>query len=330
MALGVAAEGALEQALARLGAALGLGPEQRLTLTAGGTAANALAIACAVGARPGRHLIAQPTEHPSVLRPLRALEEAGYELTWLGVDPDGRVDPEELAAALRPDTALCSLMAANHETGALQPLAAVAARCRAAGVLLHSDAVQALGRLPLAALPADLLTFSAHKLGGPRGLGGLISGPLAPACTGHGPGARRVAALAAALEAGLPDPEQVRASRDALEAELLARVAGARRNGPPVARLPGHLSLSFPGVSGEALALELDLAGIAASSGAACASGEARPSHVLVAMGRSAREASESLRLSLGRPLDAAERARVVASVERAVARLRGLAGAGS
>ena len=319
-------------AKARLAAALGIVPE-RLVLTEGGSQANALALRALAerGRTQGRlHVISQPSEHPSVLETLAELEGAGCELEWLGLDSEGCVDPAELARRLRPETSFVSVMSANHETGTLQPTRRLAELCAAAQVPFHSDAVQALRYFPPSELAGDLLTLGGHKLRGPRGIGALLLGSetygLELAATAPSPS--RVQALATALEAQPPaQAPDLAASRDALQAELAAAIPGLEVNGGqgPGARLAGHLSLSVPGLSGEALVLDLDLAGIAASSGAACSSGTEGPSPVLIAMGRDRAQASGSLRLTLGRPLDPAERARVVQALSASVQRLRAL-----
>ena len=292
--------------------------------------ANGLALEAALAARPGRaHVISQRSEHSSLLRALAALEERGCALSWLDLDREGRVDPAQLGALIRPgETALVSVMAANHETGALQPLAGLRERCREAGVLLHTDATQGLRALaPLSPLPADLISFAGHKHGGPRGVGGLVLAPgLAPPRTWPA-SPPHVDALATALEASRGALAGLAAARDELERALLAAIPGAVRSGPARARLPGHLSLLVPDLSADALLLELDLAGLALSSGAACSSGEGGPSHVLLAMGLDPAAASGALRFSLGAPLEPAERARVVEALRAGVARLRTIAG---
>jgi len=321
----------LAAARARLAAALGLAESASLLPTLGGSLANGLALEAALAARPGRtHLISQRSEHSSVLRALEALERRGCRLSWLDLDPEGRVDPAQLDELLRPETAAVSVMTANHETGALQPLAELHARCRAAGVLLHTDATQGLRTLtPLAPLPADLISFAGHKHGGPRGVGAVVlaEGIAEPRTWPASP--PHVLSLAAALE---EEPrarsQELARARDELEGELLAALPGARRNGPALARLPGHLSISVPGLSADALLLELDLAGLALSSGAACSSADAGPSHVLLAMGLDPAEAGASLRFSLAEPLDRVGLERVVAALRAGALRLRAIAGA--
>lgn len=315
---------------------LGVAPE-RLRLCDGGTAANAAALSTI---RPGcgrLHVISQPTEHPSVLAPLRARAARGeLELEWLAVDEDGRVDPEDLARRLRPDTALVSLMLANHETGVVQPVAEVARVCRERGrALLHVDAVQgAAGGLEVRpeALGADLVTLSGHKLHGPKGVGVLAASGrpvLGEAAARPAPSAALTVGLAAALEAGATAANRaaLAAARDTLQASLVAAVPGLVVNGARAPRLPGHLSVCVPGVSGEALVVALDAAGIAASAGSACASADRAPSPVLLALGRPPELARGGLRLTMDEPLELAAIERVAEAVARAVRRLRLLAG---
>lgn len=323
---------------AEVAAALGVAPEA-LRLTTGGTAANHLALRGAVAAFGVRRLISQPTEHPSVREALRALEAEGLPVTWLPVDGDGRVRPDELRGALaageRP--ALVSLMHANNETGVLQPVADAAALAREAGARLHVDAVQSARHLDVrpAALGADLVVLTAHKLDGPKGAAAVVAAPGARAALAAGgaapaPGPAALAGFAAALarRARLRaegEASRVAASRDALQAAL-AGIPGLRVTGAAAPRLPGHLHVTLPDVSGDALVLLLDEEGIACSTGAACAAGDPSPSRVLLALGRSPAEARGSLRLSLPGPLDAAEVARVAGQLAAAVRRLRALA----
>jgi len=321
-------------ARARLAGLLGVTPEA-VTLTSGGTeACNAGVLGTARAARSrGRHVVSQPTEHPAVLRALERLAGEGYEVTHLPVDGEGRVQPDDLARALRPDTVLCAVMRANNETGVLQPTRALGAVARAAGVTLFVDAVQAARweDASPAALGADLVALSAHKLDGPKGVGALVGG-RAPGPPPRGVGPHLAAAFAEALALRAArrggDAPAVASSRDALERAILRAVPGALPNGAGGPRLPGHLNASLPGVSGEAVAVELDRGGISASSGSACSTGAPGPSHVLLASGRSRAEAAGSVRLTLARPLDADERRRVVSAIAAAVERLGRLAGA--
>ncbi len=337
---GAAGEAIAAPARARVAEQLGCALD-RLLLTSGGTEANLLALRVALAARPQRspaRVITQPTEHPSVLAPLRALEGSGaLRVTWLPVDGQGRVDPDALSEALREEAALVSVMLANHETGVVQPIGPLSASCRAAGALLHVDAVQAARSLDvsLRTWGADLLTISGHKLNGPKGVGALalsdrLGGVSRPRPLGT-PSVAAVEGLATALESpdrrSAPLQAALAASRDALQREVQEAVPQVVLNGGEAERLPGHLNLSVPGVSGEALVVALDRAGIDASSGSACASGQDAPSPVLLAMGRPSSAARGSLRLTLGMPLTAREVERTVGAIAAAVGRLRALTG---
>jgi cysteine desulfurase len=306
---GRAARGAIDLAREQVAALLGARPRE-IVFTSGATEANSLALLGAVRAGGTRRVACSAVEHPSVLRALDALRP-GIELDVIGVGRDGRVAED---APLPAGTGLVSLMLANNETGAIQPVQAVAARARELGAVVHSDAVQACGRMPVNALDlgVDLLSLSAHKMHGPKGAGALFvrSGVrLAPPFRGGEhergirPGTENVAAIA-----GLGAAAEVAArdlgARRGLWAELRSFVArvrdgipGARVNSPPDA-IPNTISVTFPGTPGDALLAGLDLAGIAVSTGSACASGAAEPSHVLVAMGLTRAEASESVRVS--------------------------------
>jgi len=320
-AFGWDAERAVDRARRTLASALGAAPNE-IVFTSGTTESVNLALQGAARARRprGRHLVTTAIEHPAVLETLEALTNEGFELEVVGVDGAGRVDPAEFAAALREDTTLASVMFANNEVGAIQPIAKIGAACRARGVWLHVDAAQALGRLPidLAELPVELLSASAHKMHGPKGAGLLFCRSRAPHVTlepvffggGHERGLRpgtldvpAIVGFATALEIALADREgeqaRIAALRDRLESLLLDSVSGARRNGPDRDRLAANLNLSIPGVAIEAVLAELE--GLAVSSGSACASASQRPSHVLAAMGLSPALARASLRFGLSR-----------------------------
>jgi cysteine desulfurase len=252
-----------------------------------------------------------------VLNSAKALERAGYKVTFLPVDAEGRVSAAAVRAALRADTALVSLQYANNEVGTIQPVEEIGELCRAAGVLFHTDAVQAVGSLPIdvSKQPFDLLALSAHKFHGPKGAGVLYC--RKGACpqrfldggkqeNAHRAGTENVAAIvgmATALEEACADREanaaHVRALRDAVQAQLI-RLPGARVNGGEAARLPGILSVSFESADGQSLLYEMDLRGVAVSSGSACTAGAIEPSHVLRAMGLPYALAHGSMRISLG------------------------------
>jgi cysteine desulfurase len=339
---GARARAELERARERVAALVGARPAE-VVFTSGATEANDLAIRGLAGARSarGRHLVASAVEHPSVDEPLEALRAAGWRVTRVPVDAEGRLDPEALDAALSPDTALVSVIWANNETGVIAPVESVAEVCRARGVPLHVDATQAVGKVPvrLDRVPADLLSASAHKFNGPKGAGFLVvRGGLELEARLRGGGQERgrrggtpnvvgIAGLGAAAEAAARElPERARvfaALRDRLWDGLEAKVPGVRRNGSPLHVLPNTLNVEFPGAPGDVLVEALDGEGVAASAGAACASGARHASPVLLAMGRTLAEARASVRFSVGLGVDRAQIDRVVALVPDLVARVR-------
>jgi len=303
--VGEAAAAGLEDARARVARVLGMRPAD-VVFTSGGTEADNLAVkGIAVGAllhRGARHVVTLPIEHEAILRSTEYLERVhGFEVTAVPVGPTGRVDPADIASALRVDTALVAIGYANNEIGTVQDVHAIAAECRARAIPLHVDAVQAAGWLPLDDIGADAIAVAGHKVGAPKGTGALaVRGriPLEPLLHGGGQergrrsGTQDVAgavALATALE--LADAERaadavaIAERRDAFIAHVLAAVPQARLTGHPRHRLPGTASFTFAGTSGEAVLLELERSGVVSSSGSACAAGSDEPSHVLVAVG---------------------------------------------
>jgi cysteine desulfurase len=320
--LGRAALDALDGARDTVARVLGATPKE-IVFTGGGSEADNLAVKGVALAqrRAGRgaHVIASAIEHHAVLHALEWLQALGFEATLLPVDGGGLVRPEELRAAMRPDTALVSIMYANNEIGTVQPLAELGAICRERGVPLHTDAVQAPGALPLdvGALNVDLMTIAAHKFYGPKGVGALYvrrGTPLLPLISGGGQerrlraGTENVAGivgLAAALrraeERRQQDSAHCRALRDRLAAGVLSRVPGASLNGHPARRLPNNASIAFEDVEGESVLLLLDQHGIAASSGSACSSGSLEASHVLLALGLPHERAIGTVRFTVGR-----------------------------
>ena len=293
-----------------------------LYFTSGGTEADNWAITqCArMGAQAGkRHLITSAFEHHAVLHTMERLEqEGGFEVTCLPVHEDGLVRVEELERAIRPDTALVSIMYANNEIGTIQPVAELGAVCRAHGVLFHTDAVQAAGHLPIdvRAQNIDLLSLSGHKFHAPKGVGALYCrrGGVKLGRLIEGGGQERgkragtenlpgICGMAAALEEAVDHMEEHAGTaarlRDTLIQGVLERIPGARLNGDRIRRLPGNANFCFDGVEGESLLLRLDMAGICASSGSACTSGSLSASHVLLALGLDKRTALGSLRLTL-------------------------------
>lgn len=339
------ARGRLDAARARVARALGCEPKE-VCFTSSGSEADALALKGAFLARREplrRRIVTSSVEHPAVLAALAQLEKQGAEVVRVRPGADGRVPAEAVLDALTPETALCSLMWANNETGVVQPATVVARACRQRGILFHTDAVQVAGKLPLSLreVDADLLALSAHKFGGPAGAGLLVvrKGVDVQALTpghqeaGHRGGTQNVPyaeALALALELALAEQPtaaaQVGALRDAFEREVRSRLPDVTVNGGDAPRVPNTSNLHFHGADGEALLIALDLEGICASSGAACASGTLSPSHVLTAMGLTPAQAHASLRFSLGPGTTAAEVDRVVEALRTHVPRARDLA----
>ena len=292
---------------------------RELTFTSGGSEADnqALRSAAALGARRGkRHIVSTKFEHHAVLHTLQALEREGYEVTLLDIPPDGVVTAEQVRSAIRPDTCLVSVMFANNEIGTIQPIAEIGAVCRQAGVLFHTDAVQAAGHVPLdvEALQVDLLSLSAHKFHGPKGVGVLYARrgvALTPLI--HGGAQERgkrggtedlpgICGAAAAFDEACASMARNAAYLTPLRDRLIAGLTAIPHtvlNGDPVRRLPGNVNVCFEGIEGESLLLLLDEKGIAASSGSACTSGSLDPSHVLLALGRPHEVAHGSLRLTL-------------------------------
>lgn len=313
--------------------------------TSGGTESINLAIRGVVEAseHPSPHLITSAIEHHAVLDTCRYLERRGAQLTVLPVDANGLVDPEAVRGAITPQTVLVSIMLANNEIGTLQPIAEIARICREAGVLIHTDAVQAVGSIPVDVreLGVDLLSLSAHKFYGPKGMGVLYARkgtrrqPLFRGGgqeRGHRPGTENVPGIvgtATALDQAVgllsTEAERIRALRDRLIAGIEFSVPGCRLNGHPLQRLPNNAHFSVEGVESEALLVSLDLHGIAASGGSACMSGALEPSHVLQAIGVPMEAARGSVRFSLGRGNTAEEIDRVITLFAETVERLRGL-----
>lgn len=316
---------ALKKARADVAEVLGARPEE-IIFTSCGSESDNTAMLSALAAHPDkRHLVTTRVEHPAVLSLAKHLEEKGYEVTFLGVDERGRLDLEELGRAIRKDTAIVSVMYANNETGTIFPIPEIAALCKARGVLFHTDAVQAVGKvdIDLAKLPVDMLALSGHKLHAPKGVGVLYvrqGTPFRPFLIGgHQERGRRagtentagIIALATAMKLAkdniAAENTRVRALRDRLEAGILAKVPDCIVNGDPDHRLPNTSSIAFKYVEGEAILLMLDQFGICASSGSACTSGSLEPSHVLRAMGVPFTFAHGSIRFSLSRYTTEAE-----------------------
>jgi len=333
---------AVAEGRAQVAALVGAPPDE-IVFTSGATESDNLALRGAARslASRGRHVVTTAIEHPAVLEPCRTLERDAFEVTRVPVGPEGIVDPERVAAAMRPDTVLVSVMAANNEIGTIQPVAEIGARCRERAVVFHCDAVQALGRIPVdvAAWNVDLLSLSAHKMYGPKGVGalyvkrdrkprlrlqpqaegggqekGIRSGTLnVPGIVGFGEASRLAAQ---ALVSG--EPERLRTLRDRLLSGLRARLDGVELNGAAEPRLPGNLHVSIDRAEAETLILSLG-GRIALSSGAACAEAEGKGSHVLRAIGLPDERVYTALRFGLGRYNDAGEIDTVVEALAEAV-----------
>lgn len=338
-AAGRAARAAIDNARDQLAALLRVRPNE-IIFTGGGTEANNLALLGLARklAPNGKHLISNRAEHHAVLQTLEHLEQReGYEVTWLEVAPDGLIEPDALAAALRPDTILVSIMTANNETGVLQPMEKISAVCRQAGVLLHSDMVQSFGKtagVPEVSL-VDAASFAAHKFYGPKGAGFLYLRAGVPIeqiqFGGAHEGERRpgtenvpaIAGMAAAAADTLAEPPNESPLRDALWTGLREVCPTARVNGAAASRLGNTLNVSFPGYSSETLLIALDLEGVCASSGSACMVGSVVASHVLLAMGLAPERASSAIRFSLGKQTTAADIEQTVAALGRIFDRLK-------
>ncbi|HIK14323.1 MAG TPA: aminotransferase class V-fold PLP-dependent enzyme [Leptolyngbyaceae cyanobacterium M33_DOE_097] len=337
------AEAAVKQARETLAKAINATPEE-IVFTSGATEANNLAIKGVAEAyfSKGRHIITVATEHNAVLDPCEYLKHLGFEVTLLPVQPDGLLDLEQLAKALQPETVLVSVMAANNEIGVLQPLAAIGQLCRQQGVLFHTDAAQAIAKVPLdvEAMQIDLLSMTAHKVYGPKGIGALYVRRKNPrvqlAAQLHGGGQERglrsgtlyppqIVGFAKAVELGLAqldeEAQRLTALRDRLWHQL-QQLDGIDLNGHATQRLTGNLNVSVEGVDGQALILGLQPV-VALSSGAACSSAKIAPSHVLTALGRSESLAYASLRFGIGRFNTEAEIDQVATSVIETVQTLR-------
>ena len=335
---------AVEQARRQTARVLGA-ESGEILFTSGGSESDNLAIQGTAAAlkEKGNHLITTRIEHPAVRNTCRWLEKQGYQVTWLPVDRFGEVDPEAVREAIRPETILVSVMTANNEIGTVEPVAEIGQICREKGVVFHTDAVQAAGSLPLRAneMKADLISLSAHKFHGPKGVGALYirKGTRLDALI-HGGAQERglragtentagIVGLGKAIETAEENREtnvrRIRGLRDLLIREILGRVPEARLNGHPERRLANHCHFSFPGVESEALLLRLDLAGIAASGGSACTSGSLEPSHVLEAIGLEKDRIQGSIRLTLGRETTEEEIRETIRILPEIVADLRSM-----
>jgi cysteine desulfurase len=342
--LGRASRQALDAARASVAATLHARTSEIIFTSGGSESDNAAIKGVAWAAREhGNHIITTAIEHHAVLHTCEWLERFGIETSYLPVNRDGLVDPAAVEAAIRPTTVLVSVMHANNEIGTIQPLREIAEIAHARGVPVHSDAVQSCGHLAIDvdALGVDLLSMSSHKFYGPKGVGALYvrrgTGWLPTQQGGGQERSRRagtenvagVVGLARALELARESGEQegarLSSMRDRLVAGILATIPDVRLNGHPTMRLPNNVNVSFGGVDGESILLNLDIHGIAASSGSACTAGSIDPSHVLVALGLPQALAAGAVRFTLGRGTSDDQIDRVLATLPDVISRLRAL-----
>ncbi len=339
-AFGRAARVAVDAAREQIAGFLGVTPEE-IVFTSGGTESDNFALKGLAWARGRGHIITSRIEHHAVLRTCQALEGQGFAVTYLPVDEYGQVSPDDVKRALRPDTIAISIMHANSEVGTLQPVAAIGALAREHGVPFHVDAVQTFGKVPIdvAAWGIDLLSFSGHKIYGPKGIAGLYirRGTRMVAVQHGGEHERRrragtenvpgIVGLGKAVEIRAremhDEARRLTALRDRLWEAVRERIPEVRLNGHPTERLPGTANLAFRHVESESIVLGLDLKGVAVSAGSACTAGHVEPSHVLVAMGVPLDWAMGAVRFSLGRSTTTEDIDYVVECLEPLVRRLR-------
>lgn len=342
---------ALDEARDRVALCIGATRSSSIVFTSSGSEADNLALQGAAWAGrlagKGDHIVVSAIEHSAVLQTARHLQTQGFSVATVGVDEFGRVDPEAVREALTDKTVVVSVMHANNEVGTIQPIGEIAALCRERGIPFHTDAVQTVGHLPVDVeeLGVDMLSLSAHKFYGPKGVGALYVRPgleLVPVIHGGAQERERragtenvagIVGLSVALELAVREMPRrmpyVAALRDRLIEGILSRIDGVRLNGHPKERLPGNANFVFHGVDGESLLLRLDMEGIAASSGSACSAGSIEPSHVLLEMGVPSDLAVRALRLTLGHENTEDEIERVLEVLPRIVSQLREIAEAG-
>jgi len=342
-AFGWQAEEAVENAREQVAELIGASPKE-IIFTSGATESNNLAIkgVASMYRKKGNHIITCVTEHKAVIDPLKRLERDGWNVTWLAVDPDGRVDPRQVREAITDQTVLVSIMVANNEVGTIQPIAEIGAICKEKGVLFHTDAVQAAGKIPLDVqkMGIDLLSLSGHKMYGPKGVGALYVRRKDPRVRldaiqdggGHERGMRSgtlavplIVGLGAAAEIARREMPEESARllnlRERLRQGIMGQLDHVEVNGHPTERLPGNMNLSFGFVEGEGLMMGIK--DIAVSSGSACTSASLEPSYVLKALGADDERAHSSIRFGIGRFNTEEETDFVIRDVVRAVNHLR-------
>jgi cysteine desulfurase NifS len=331
----------IEEARIKIANILGAKPNE-IYFTASGSEADNWAIkgAAHAGKARGRHIITSKIEHHAVIHTMESLEKEGFEITYLGVDEGGLVNPDEFRAALRNDTILATVMLANNEIGTIEPIKELAAIAHERKIPFFTDAVQAVGHIPVnvAELGVDMLSLSGHKINAPKGIGALyIKNGTRVATLIDGGGQERgkrggtenvayIVGLARALETAvsrIPELERVRVLRNRLITEITSAIPYSRVNGTMDSRLPGNANISFEFIEGESLVLLLDMVGIAASTGSACSSASLEPSHVLLAIGLPAEKAHGSLRLTLSHDTTDADVDYIIEKLPPIVARLR-------
>jgi cysteine desulfurase len=340
---GRSAKSAMEAARKSMARLLGVEKKNEIFFTSGGTESNNWAIkGAALAADTKRHIVTAQTEHPAVLNPCRYLEKKGYEITYIPPDRYGMVTADDVARAMREDTLLVSVMYANNEVGTINPVAEIGKVVRSKGAFFHTDAVQAAGVLPIdvEAMNIDMLSLSAHKFYGPKGVGVLYvrNGiPLESLLQGGGQERERragtenvplIVGMAEALRQAYQNAEsenrRLTLLRDHMVDKIKRQIPGVRLNGHPLSRLPGNVNMTFESVQAQISLVNLDMAGIECSSGSACSSGSIDPSHVLMAMGASQEEALCALRFTLGRCNTRKEVEAVVEELVKISARIRG------
>jgi len=339
---GQEAKHALESARKDVANFLNAKKTDEIVFTSGGSEGNALGIRGSLGFGPRGHILTTPIEHTSVLAVCAQLEEEGYEIEFLSVDKDGRVDPQEVRSKIRPNTKLIAVMFANNEVGTIEPVEEIGAITKEKNILFHVDAVQAAGKIPIDVQKIGCTTasISGHKFGAPKGIGALYARSdvkLRALIAGSHEGGRRAGtqnvafavALACACKSAKEElalmATQTRALRDSFETKILKAVDNVRVNGHPAARVPNTSNISFEGVEAANMLIALDLEGVAVSSGSSCSSGSTKPSHVLSAMGLEAKYLKSSLRFSLGKSTTQEEIDFTVDALARVVARQRKL-----